>query len=425
MNRALLYRIATLLAAVALGIGTGPKPAASQKVVDLPARDRSVALTMEEVFSVGSISGEEWETFSRVAGVAFDGEGNLYLLDADNFRVVKVGPDGMMKREMGGEGGGPGEFGMPYALSVSRDGEVGVFDLGYGGFAFFGSDGSYLRSVPMSEGLRMLPSADLHSHPGGGIVSGAGGGVRIRRGPDGGMSFPESRPVHLLSMAEEVEVDTIYEGWNPATAYGEPRLETSGGGGVTIQAPPLRAFDPGLMIGVFPDGRIAVVDSTTYEVKILGPDGGARKVIRRPLEPRDVTRRDREEEKARRLKEMEASGGPTIVMRTERGTSRMASDQAKAMMESRVESMEFAQEVPVVAGIAIDWEGRIWVRRQGGRVGDTGPVDLIAADGTYLGTLPSDIVPIPDAFGPNGLAAFVETDELGIPRVVVRRLTIG
>ena len=89
----------------------------------------------------------------------------------------------------------------------------------------------------------------------------------------------------------------------------------------------------------------------------------------------------------RRKAEMDASGGPRIVMRTDAGTtSSMASSQAKAMMEARLESMVFASEIPVVTGLAVDWEGRIWVGRSGSQVGEAGPIDIIDSSGAYLGT---------------------------------------
>jgi hypothetical protein len=177
------------------------------------------------------------------------------------------------------------------------------------------------------------------------------------------------------------------------------------------------------MVGILPDGRIAVVDSTTYEVKIMELGGEVQELFRRPFFPREVTRRDREGEKERQLEAMSGSGGPTIMMRTDGGTtSRMASGQARAMIESRIESMEFAPEIPVVVGMAVDWAGRIWVERSGSRVGEKGPVDIIS-QGAYLGTLSPGEGRIPDAFGPDGLAAFMERDELDIPRVVVRRLS--
>ena len=98
--------------------------------------------------------------------------------------------------------------------------------------------------------------------------------------------------------------------------------------------------------------------------------------------------------------------------------------QASALLEARVESLEFGAEMPVLAGMAVDWVGRIWVERTGQRVGDDGSIDLIDAQDRYVGSIDPDEFRIPDAFGPNGLAAFIETDEMDVPRVVVRRLVV-
>ena len=48
-------------------------------------------------------------------------------------------------------------------------------------------------------------------------------------------------------------------------------------------------------------------------------------------------------------------------------------------------------------------------------------MDILDSDGGYLGTVFPELGRIPDAFGPNGMVAFIEEDELGIPRVEVRR----
>ena len=51
------------------------------------------------------------------------------------------------------------------------------------------------------------------------------------------------------------------------------------------------------------------------------------------------------------------------------------------------------------------------------------PIDVISADGRYVGTFPAQSGAIMfAAFGPDGLAAYVEHDELDIPTVVVKRL---
>jgi hypothetical protein len=94
------------------------------------------------------------------------------------------------------------------------------------------------------------------------------------------------------------------------------------------------------------------------------------------------------------------------------------------MMEGRLEGMVFASEMPLIVGLGVDWDSKTWVKRNGPAVGEEGPLDIFDADGDYLGTVPPGEGSIPDAFGPDGLAAYIETDELDVPRVVVRRLSI-
>ena len=50
---------------------------------------------------------------------------------------------------------------------------------------------------------------------------------------------------------------------------------------------------------------------------------------------------------------------------------------------------------------------------------------MIAPDGRYLGTLETGtaVLPdMPDAFGPDGLVAFIATDEFDVPVITVWRL---
>lgn len=70
------------------------------------------------------------------------------------------------------------------------------------------------------------------------------------------------------------------------------------------------------------------------------------------------------------------------------------------------------QSVPAQEVIGFPAEG---VVRQGS-------IDLLTPDGRYLGTFAAEATTMPSAFGPDGLVAFVERDELDVPTVVVRRL---
>ena len=86
--------------------------------------------------------------------------------------------------------------------------------------------------------------------------------------------------------------------------------------------------------------------------------------------------------------------------------------------------MEFYHEIPVVRTLRTSWEGTIWVRRRGDEPASDGPIDLLTPDGDYIGTYAAGATEMPDAFGPDGLAAFIELDELDVPSVVVRRLPV-
>lgn len=51
------------------------------------------------------------------------------------------------------------------------------------------------------------------------------------------------------------------------------------------------------------------------------------------------------------------------------------------------------------------------------------PIDVVTRDGRYVGTFAEGAMTMPVAFGPDGLAAWVELDELDVPTVIVRRLS--
>ncbi|MXX55157.1 MAG: hypothetical protein F4Z44_05145 [Gemmatimonadetes bacterium] len=53
---------------------------------------------------------------------------------------------------------------------------------------------------------------------------------------------------------------------------------------------------------------------------------------------------------------------------------------------------------------------------------DDGPIDVVTMEGRYIGTYPAGSIALPDALGPDGLAAFVEQDEMDVETVVVKRL---
>ncbi|WP_420449901.1 hypothetical protein [Candidatus Palauibacter sp.] len=92
-----------LLVACAEG-GAGPTIGAAGT---LDGPDVMVNAVTQDVFTVGSPVGDDWDTFGSVRAVRFDGEANLHILDSQSARVLVVGPDGSLIRTVGGQGEGP------------------------------------------------------------------------------------------------------------------------------------------------------------------------------------------------------------------------------------------------------------------------------------------------------------------------------
>ena len=87
-----------------------------------------------------------------------------------------------------------------------------------------------------------------------------------------------------------------------------------------------------------------------------------------------------------------------------------------------IENTQFYPHVSIVRSLSTTWNGKIWVWRRG----QDGPsaIDVLDMDGRYVGSYSTETVRVPQAFGPNGLAAYMESDEFGVQTVVVRRLPL-
>ena len=376
----------------------GAVGSAGQEVVELPAEDRPLDGAFEEVYRIGAFGGEEWETFGSVAGMTFDEAGNLYVVDGQASRIVVVDREGGLVRTVGNAGEGPGEFGDgPPVTAVGRDGRVVAFEIMRRAFQIFGPDGVFERSVRVGgTGYVIVPA--LQAFPGGGVLSVREVGAMSGQ-PDGAESASRrSRFVErFLLDGDEAVRDTLAEAWRPEGAL---------------------ALAPGLYAGALPDG-VAFSDSSAYAVKVATLGGDVFRVLTRPLRPVPVTDRIRDAERARQMgrvgeidEDAERTGG-------DRGA---VVAQMAEFIRRRVESLEFYPEFPVVQGLKTSWTGMIWVHRSGELPGQDGPIDVLGAEGRYVGTFAIGTTAMPRAFGPDGLAAFVDKDEFDVPVVVAKRL---
>ena len=374
---------------LACGAASGGEPLAGQDVIELTGEDRILDAGFEELYRVGSLHGGDWDTFGSVAAVAFDGAGNLYILDYQASRVTVVDLTGSLVRHIGRKGEGPGEFtaGGVWAFTVLADGRTVAFDANQRVFKVFDAAGSFDRMIRLSGDAMFYSIPALQAERGADAVL-ATGLVETLSMP-GSASAPEPafRPIERYVLSGEDPVpDTVAEAWK---APGDPS-----------------GFAPRLAVGVLPGGGVAFTDSSAYAIKVTSSSGEVVRVLRRPFRPEPVTERVRAAEIERQLEEVGAA--------TEGAWAETRREQ--------IESLEFFDEVPVVRDLRTSWEGTIWVRRRGDEPASDGPIDVITPDGGYLGTFAAGATAMPSAFGPEGLVAFVQHDELDVSTVVVKRL---
>ena len=394
-------RIVIALAAIA-GLVV---PLGGQDTIQLPVEDSYLEADFEGMFRVGATMGEPWEQFTSIVRLAFDEGGNLYVFDGilmaglpaqlaipTSLRVLVFDAAGGFRREFGRMGEGPGEFNWPNSYVVMRDGTTVVGNVRNRGYQIFDPVGSYVRSVRMPEDMQM--NTNTQGDPRGGYLLTEASATSMR-----GWT---SRPILRMSLAGDVaQVETVAEGWLPESPDFDA-ARTMGFGSISTPA----IFEPELLYGVLPDGTIVFSDSSTYRLKLASPDGGARveRVITRPISPEPVTpaiQRAWHEQQAEDLDQAERAGWTTL---------------------GRVD-VPFYPELSVIQALTATWDGEIWVQRRAEEPGgDGGPIDVLTSDGRYLGTYPAGAIALPDAFGPDGLAAFIEKDEMDVETVVVMRM---
>lgn len=423
----------------------------AQDVVEVTDRDRQLEPLFEDVFRVGLRYGESWETFASVRKVGFDEQGNLYVFDAggdSDLRVLVFDRSGVFVREFGSAGEGPGEFKWPTSYAVMRDGTTIVGDEGHRAYQVFDASGKFLRQVSSHswttrEAERKGATTATVSGTMPIYVDPRGGAVYTAEGSGPAISVGEADLVsgrvierHRLD-GEETLTDTVVHAWRPVRDAHENAAKVSDNARSLLtedlkvalsSLTPKPIFEPGLLMGLLPNGHIVYSDSSTYALKVAEPAGGRlTRIVKRAIRPQPVTPRVEDNYRKRMRERREGNGRPTdtrisISVPTAASVGRQVPPGGfpEGLFFS-LGAAPFFPVIPVIQKVSISWEGRIWVMRQGDELLEDGPIDILTAEGVYVGTYGTGTTRMPDAFGPDGLAAFIELDELDVASVVVRR----
>lgn len=423
-----------------------------------PDEDRPLSAAFEEVYRIGGIAAEGWDAFTEIADLDFDAGGRLYIRDeaASSTRIVVVDGIGGLVAEFGRRGDGPGELRDVGHMVARPEGGVVLVDNGHRAYLLFGPDGSFERAVRFAiEGASETASAQAVRSAREGET------LFLTRSADARFSNGEvsveagDRTIYRMSLpgADEADADEaaavpFAEGWE-AQPEREVTMEAADPSDMFAAfGDAFMGFVPDLVFDALPGGGVAYSDSSAYAIKIRPAPGAPVRVVGRPLQPEPVTERLRERARARMTEALEASVTGQVNGQALDDLPPELRAQVAAMMEEMMSGMRdavanagFMPEVPIVRDLRTTWEGTIWVQRwgsdplaqidaqaafaSGGPEGEgaaAGWIDVLSQEGEYVGTLALEDTPMPDAFGPGGLVAFVETDEFDVPTIILKRL---
>ena len=257
---------------------------------------------------------------SRVAAMAVDARGRIYVADIDRPEITVLGSDGALLGRLGRDGAGPGEFRNVLGITMLPGDSLFVFDQGLSRVSVFAPDSAKpayvvnlaagglphapLRAMPVHEDRRIVA---LHERPADARGRSAGGQVvsvldwdgRVLR--DSLLSLPSSSMM-ILARSDR----RLVAGGNP---FGRPML-----------------------VRVGPDGRIYYGWGETLAIRVYVLDG-------EPVGGFSIDHR-----------------GPRIG-RAE--ASRIMEDVAPSLREAVREHMP--DRWPAFRNFEVDGAGRIWV----------------------------------------------------------------
>lgn len=103
------------------------------------------------VRSLVAFGGDIQNPLNKPLGTTFDSQGNVWVADTGNGRVLVFGEDGASLRQMG-DLPGPGKLSQPYGIALDEnEGNAYVADFGSGRIQVYTLEGAYVTSIPNAQ----------------------------------------------------------------------------------------------------------------------------------------------------------------------------------------------------------------------------------------------------------------------------------
>ena len=115
-------------------------------------------------FGWGSLGDGDGQ-FNLPWGIEIDHDGDVYVADWRNDRIQKFAPDGTFLMKFGESGAGEGQFNRPTGVAVDKDGHIFVTDYKNDRVQVFRADGGYITTMRGQAGLSKWGAERVYLDP--------------------------------------------------------------------------------------------------------------------------------------------------------------------------------------------------------------------------------------------------------------------
>ncbi|MCH8286205.1 hypothetical protein IIB79_06710 [candidate division KSB1 bacterium] len=194
-------------------------------------KNSNISIELERVIGSMDTNDDNYMLYMPSA-LEKDDEGNIYVLDAGNFRVQKYDSNGKYLLTFGREGRGPGEFSMPQSVEMGNDGKLYLFDQGSSLMHVFHKDGKFDESYRPEEAMGSfipLKSGNYVISAMGGMMMGGMG--RGRGGAQSAMSEMQRMKAEAMPLLKIVDrKGSLIREFGEAVEYGDGFTNRFGNG---------------------------------------------------------------------------------------------------------------------------------------------------------------------------------------------------
>jgi len=337
----------------------------------------NLELVLEEDLSIGNEEDNNY-LFYRAYEVDVDSHGNIYVMDAGNFRIQKFNRAGEYLQTIGKKGQGPGEFDRLRSFYI--DEENNLYVSSGMKIQIFNERGEFVKSIPLTFQIYdfwISPDDFIYC-----LVYTFAAGESSRR---------------------VVKVDMKGKEVKEIDRFGSIKIVTRKSGGQTAAFILTHDYNHSMHLVPFQYKGLIYAYSAEYSLFHLNSMGELDFIIKKNEPYQPISKREK----------------GTIIQNAKDSMSERGQEWPEDVIE---EACQFPEHRPFFSDLAVDEKGRIYVRRVRSVLEEeeTREFDIFSADGYYLYKTEIDFSP---SLIKNGFIYRIKTDEeAGTVRIIRYRV---